>query len=821
MPRRYGISTCALLIALIGTTVAVSVLRGAASGQKVSDRDLQPGLLYQAFDIGSKITSIPTLAPDQKPNVAKVIESVAFQGQANNFLPLTDLFATRITGYLKIRKSGVYHFRLRCDDGGRLFVDDTLRINHDGMHGASGKSCQLSLRKGLHPIVIEHFDGGGGDALILDWRLPSMKDFAVAPSQLFFCPKDVDLNTAAGRKKTVTGPPTKGLEHEEAIDRAVELGIEYLLAEIKRKQPELARGDKNTVGQAALEVYALVVAGVPQDDPLIRASFEYIDKHVLDEKNTYSLSCTIMAHGAAITQLELDEMLISPGVSANKIINKSSIGKHHRRQIHRVGKALLEAQNQTGGWRYFPHETTGDISCTQFAILGLGIAEKRGMNIPLQSWTAAMEFILTLQPKKGPKTDARITLDPDEQRRRDDIALVPEDEAGKRRGGKRGESAGHTGVAKPRDPVVGTEEMDVFARHFGYMVKDHGPKMNSSWNRTCAAVSSLLLIREKYGSSLPADKRDTLTAAIRDGYGWMMENWNPYPSFYGIYSLEKVGDLGRVQNFGERDWYLETSKKLIEMQTRQGHWPRTDMWGENPRVTTALALLVLKRATSLLTRNPADRIIFTGAGQAADRRADREWVYLPEHDTCVHFPQLQRVLSLRPKRKLLAFLGTVIENYPIEFRPEVIPTLTELKGRVQGRGPQKLLDRSLELVVGSKLPDARAYDEWHQLWARIVLAGDAHDNTVEPDLLVAYRASNATMPLKAAAVRTALRLGLKSVVVALVDDLDNDSPEVREFAYHSIRGFFTQTPPAFDSKSSGAKRAAQIAAVRDWVNAQP
>ncbi|MEM7261126.1 MAG: PA14 domain-containing protein [Planctomycetota bacterium] len=808
-----------LLRLLAACTVAIILLSQGLEAQRAPrERDLQPGAVFEGYDIGKAITRVPLLEEGQLPNVSKIIPDVNFIGQTNNFAPLVDRFMTRIHGYLRIRKSGVYEFRLRSDDGSVLTIGETKLIDHDGMHGATGRSAEVRLKKGYHPFLIEHFDGGGADALVLDWRLRGMKEFQVAPSQLFYAPKMYDHATAAGAKKIVEGPPTEGLSHEAAIDRAVQLGSEYLLAELERRLPFLEEGSKNFVGQTAIETYALIVSGIPIDHPTIRRALEYIDHHVLDKKNTYALACALFAHDAAIAQLELDEMLVSPGVPPAKILQKSTIGREHRREIQRLGEALLDAQNKTGGWRYFPHEQTADISCIQFAILGLGIAAKRGVAIPPEAWTRAAEFIVALQAKDGPPTSQRLTLTPEEQRNRDEIALIAEEKERKHGGpGKR--RGGGSGVSKtPRDPIVGTETLRVLQRPFAYMPgTGHQPTMNAEWNRTCAAVSSLLLIHDQLGSSFPRDKTAELFSSIRDGYGWMMEHWNPYPSFYGIYSLEKVADLGHIQKFGDRDWYDEATKHLIGRQTRDGSWPSTGMHGENPRVTTSLALLVLKRATSLLTRNPGERIIFTGGGQAEARRADREWVYLPEHDTCIHFPQLQEVLRLRPKKKLLVFLETVITHYPEDFRPETVPTLLELKGRVSGRAAQKLLARCLETAVGRSLDEDAAYGRWHDQWARVVHAGANGDASVIPELVEAYGAPHSTLLMKRAAARAAVRLGAKDLIPHLLEDLNSESKQTRSFAYHSLRGFYGEAPPPFDPEGSKRDRSKQIEQLRAWV----
>jgi hexosaminidase len=69
-----------------------------------------------------------------------------------------DFWAIEYKGYLKIDSTAVYKFFTNSDDGSRLFVDNSLIINNDSIHGVQTRTGQIALEKGFHPIKIQFFE---------------------------------------------------------------------------------------------------------------------------------------------------------------------------------------------------------------------------------------------------------------------------------------------------------------------------------------------------------------------------------------------------------------------------------------------------------------------------------------------------------------------------------------------------------------------------------------------------------------------------------------------------------------------------------------
>ncbi|WP_157472088.1 PA14 domain-containing protein [Neolewinella persica] len=96
---------------------------------------------------------------------------------------LSDLFAARFTGYLKIPQTSNYLFRLRSDDGSRLLIDGQEIINNDGLHGPDPRDGEIALAAGNHPLLVEYFERGGGNVLTLEWRSFFNPEWQIVPTE--------------------------------------------------------------------------------------------------------------------------------------------------------------------------------------------------------------------------------------------------------------------------------------------------------------------------------------------------------------------------------------------------------------------------------------------------------------------------------------------------------------------------------------------------------------------------------------------------------------------------------------------------------------
>lgn len=97
-----------------------------------------------------------------------------------------DHYALQFTGQLQIETAGRYEFTLNADDGSRLFLDDQLVVDHDGVHGISERTGTVDLAAGAHRFELQYFQWQGPAALELWWSGPGIARSELPRSALSF-----------------------------------------------------------------------------------------------------------------------------------------------------------------------------------------------------------------------------------------------------------------------------------------------------------------------------------------------------------------------------------------------------------------------------------------------------------------------------------------------------------------------------------------------------------------------------------------------------------------------------------------------------------
>ena len=78
-----------------------------------------------------------------------------FPGVTDRF----EWFAIDYKGTFKVKKAGHYTFNLNSDDGAKLFIDDSLVINNDGLHSTESRSGEFDLDNSVHRIRLQYYQG--------------------------------------------------------------------------------------------------------------------------------------------------------------------------------------------------------------------------------------------------------------------------------------------------------------------------------------------------------------------------------------------------------------------------------------------------------------------------------------------------------------------------------------------------------------------------------------------------------------------------------------------------------------------------------------
>jgi len=121
------------------------------------------GLRGQIYKIKSNSTKLPDFAR-LKPigtiytsslNVPPHDFSAGFPGVSKR----TEWFAIDYTGRFWIEKPGTYRFMLMSDDGSKLYIDDELVVDNDGVHAPAERGGTATLGRGIHRIRVSYFQG--------------------------------------------------------------------------------------------------------------------------------------------------------------------------------------------------------------------------------------------------------------------------------------------------------------------------------------------------------------------------------------------------------------------------------------------------------------------------------------------------------------------------------------------------------------------------------------------------------------------------------------------------------------------------------------
>ncbi|MER6345143.1 ricin-type beta-trefoil lectin domain protein [Streptomyces sp. NPDC001532] len=207
-PRRPGGRLAGTLLASL-LILGLSSSPGAADDSAAADLPPQePGVTLRVFDIQAPLNEICTLKAGQTPNIDKLMPVIDWSS-ADQF-GLETNFVTHVIGNLDAPAAGGYTFRLTSDDGSRLWIDDQVVIDHDGLHGAEPKEGTVNLTAGHHSLRVEHFERDGGQQLTLAWKPPGASAFGVVPNSVLSTDAGVVRVTAPGRKECEGGTDSPG-----------------------------------------------------------------------------------------------------------------------------------------------------------------------------------------------------------------------------------------------------------------------------------------------------------------------------------------------------------------------------------------------------------------------------------------------------------------------------------------------------------------------------------------------------------------------------------------------------------------------------------
>lgn len=328
---------------------------------------------------------------------------------------------------------------------------------------------------------------------------------------------------------------------EAEINAAVDRGIAFLL----RRQHEngsWGRTGRYEVGTAALCAVALLGTGMSKHKEFIKKAIDFIVENpstaAMENLITYEVTLVTMAFDAyAAPMYERFELEKLPPEKREAFLFERTLSDAQRTVMARCVDWLTKTQLESGYWSYSSQKSHGfgDLSNTQFAILGLRSASRCGIDVPAETWTNAIDALLGSQAKTGEKVNLPEIKSP---------------------GGRVDKPSFYVFQARERpwgyvcDPLP-FRGLPAVERQFGV-----------SGSRTAMGISSLLIAHEGLAliSKQQANRSESkLRKAVRDGIGWLWVNWsvteNPGMDadhhYYYLYALERVGVLTGKRYLGD------------------------------------------------------------------------------------------------------------------------------------------------------------------------------------------------------------------------------------------------------------------------------
>ena len=100
-------------------------------------------------------------------------------------------------GYIHIPVDGEYTIETISDDGSKVWIDDAVVVDNDGLQSATLVGSTLTLTAGLKRFKMKYFQAGGRHSCLLYWQAPGIAKQIISPE--FFYYKTSDFNDAVAR----------------------------------------------------------------------------------------------------------------------------------------------------------------------------------------------------------------------------------------------------------------------------------------------------------------------------------------------------------------------------------------------------------------------------------------------------------------------------------------------------------------------------------------------------------------------------------------------------------------------------------------------
>ena len=465
---------------------------------------------------------------------------------------------------------------------------------------------------------------------------------------------------------------------QKRINTAIARGRDNLLGQIPGMTAKLPGG--YPMGRLALPLAAALKGGASTKDPAVVAAFDRLAK--LQPAKTYGVACYLFA---------LDALARKQAKEGIRRRSRTFVGrKPHqakgdvRKRMAQMVEWLVNARVAgMGYWHYGVSSGGHDFSNSQFAILGLQIGIEHGIAVPRKVFEEIAKIFISTQTLIEAPEKINISY-----------GLRLEDLLQNRRTTAKAQSTSFT--VKPG----------------GWQY--HATKGGSKASMTAAGASSLLVARNGLGRTNLA-LRQSLDKALVRSYAWINKNFKSFMvagggghGLYTMYSLEKVGDLGEIEKFGEHNWYVEGATILLDRQQGDGGWA-------GGYVNTSFAVFFLTRATRLKPYSAPKILTNSPAGGGS---ADRDLVFIGRLNGFISAKEVLKILGDSRNANMVSVGEEGVRNYNQNFVGELAPVLLSLWTGSSDK-VSRFARTSLQQITGLSSSARTDYADWYASFEKV------------------------------------------------------------------------------------------------------
>jgi hypothetical protein len=469
----------------------------------------------------------------------------------------------------------------------------------------------------------------------------------------------------------------------QKVRTSLDKGITYLKSQQKHQGGDKYNWENDTLnllqpgGTSSLSMLALLTAGVPVDDPVVKRGLPYI--RGLKPQHTYVVGIQTMVLAEIGDQKDLFQ--IQTNVDWLLMAAATSNGK-------RLGEG-----GKLTGWSYQSSSgNRADNSNTQYALLGLWAGRQAGAKIDRAAWEAIQDFYKSTQC--NPTMNAR---------------------------GQPMAGWTYMNESKNARPTLTMTAAGVCGLYIsGLEVNENQQQLNEATG-----------VAAKCGF-YPDDD------AIAKGMRWIASEFrfmNSPHTFYNVYGIERVGRLSGQRFIGDHDWYREGCELLTGVKGNEGlgqkpggEWKINAAIDNFEVISTSFALLFLAKGRTpiLLSKlawdSPTDRL---GQGTGWNRK-HHDARHLVEYSSRELFKKMPlawqifdpRLADLTTEAKFNDELSNLLQSPILYMTGHEAPKLTKAQ--------KQLLKRYVD-EGGFILAEACCGSEAFAKGFRILMEGDKDD----------------------------------------------------------------------------------------------